>query len=195
MEDLTRWSIQNKVGDKGKGRISLTKERSKDGSQSLRIHLKTTSDEFLGIRGRPFGVTTVTRSFPGEDWSNYNRISFWVYPAFPGHRVVSLMVYLENDGKQPGNHLNEVYPLTTTFVLLNNNSWNNIVWEIPHIKRDKVTAFGFTHRLQGNEPQASSNTVLTMVALSLIAILIPFRLEPAAKPHATLVRAPIYRGR
>jgi len=167
MENLTTWSIENKVDDKGKGRMTLTKERSRDEGHSLRLHLKTASDEFLGIRGRPFGITRVTRRFPREDWSNYNRLSFWVWPDFPGHRVVSLMVYLENNGMQPGNHLNEVYPLTTTFVLLNNNAWNHIVWEIPHIKRDKVTAFGFTHRLQGNEPQASSTVTFDIDKLEL----------------------------
>jgi hypothetical protein len=161
MEDITGWSIENKVDDKGEGRMALTEERSKDGSHSLRVHLKTRSDEFLGIRGRPFGVTKVARRFAGEDWSDYNRISFWVYPTFPGHRIVSWMLYLENDGKQPGNPLNEVYPLTTTFVLLDNNTWNR------HIKRDKVTAFGFMHRLQGNEPQASSDVSFDIDKLQL----------------------------
>ena len=153
MEDIKTWTLQNKVGDKGKGSMSLTKERCKDGSSSLRLNLKSRSDEFLGVRGRPFGVTVSRRKFNGEDWSNYNRISFWVWPDFPGHRIISLMVSLENDGKQPGQPLNEVYPLTTNFVQLHNNEWNHVVWEISDIERNKVTALSFVHRLQGNEPR------------------------------------------
>lgn len=167
MEDITTWSIQNKADDKGKGSISLTKERCKDGDHSLRLNLKSRSDEFLGVRGRPFGTTAAIRRFNGEDWSNYNRISFWVWPDFPGHRIISFMVSLENNGKQPGQPLNEVYPLTTNFFLLNNNEWNHIVWEISDIERDEVTGISFVHRLQGNEPEASDTVTIDIDHLEL----------------------------
>jgi len=167
MEDITMWSLQNKVDEIGQGSISLTQQRYKDGSHSLRLNLKTRSNEFLGVRGRPFGITAATRRFNSEDWSNYNRISFWVWPDFPRHRIISLMISLENDGKQPGQPLNEVYPLTTNFVLLKNNEWNHVVWEISDIQRNKVTAISFVHRLQGNEPEASDTVSFDIDHLEL----------------------------
>ncbi|MCK4966159.1 hypothetical protein KAS50_03955, partial [bacterium] len=59
----------------GLGDMSFTKKRSKDGLQSVRLTFPTVREDDPkrgGGAGIRFNVN-------GEDWSAFNRISFWVY--------------------------------------------------------------------------------------------------------------------
>jgi len=166
MEALTAWVLQN--SGHGKGQMTLTAERSKNGKHSLRLRSKTKEgtkpvEELL--HGPPYGSVSVVRQFPGEDWSRFNRISFWVYPDLPGFRVVALNVRLHNSGKEKVpdrfgkdgvNHL-----------LLRNNDWNHVVWEVAHLSRDKVTGIEIQYRLQGNEPEAGDTAIFDLDQLEL----------------------------
>jgi hypothetical protein len=138
---------------RGHGRMEFTRERARVGMQSLRL-LSPTKGEVPGsTAGRPFGEAAARRGFDGANWQGYNRISFWVYPHLPGFNVISLLVKLHNDGevKVPDAYNRE----GLHYVLLEGDQWNQVVWEIPHLARDKVTALEFIYRLQGNEPGAT----------------------------------------
>lgn len=158
MESLDNWSHE------GFGQMSLTSERAKDGKQSLRLTSPTLGDKPGGTLGRPFGGATVTRRFNGEDWTGFNRLSFWVYPTLPGFRVISMCVVFHNDGREKvpdsygRNGLN--------FVLLEPDRWNHVVCEIAHLGRDKVTGVEFQYRLQGNEPVRPRLFALTLTTSS-----------------------------
>jgi hypothetical protein len=148
MESLDNWSHQ------GFGAISLTDERSKDGKQSLRLTSPAMGDKPDGTPGRPFGAASATRRFNGEDWTDFNRLSFWVYPTLPGFRVISLCVVLHNEGKEK---VPDSYGRSgLNFVLLEPDRWNHVVTEIAHLGRDRVTGVEFQYRLQGNEPGATT---------------------------------------
>jgi len=144
MESLTAWKMS--FWAQGKGDIALTEERAKDGSRSLRFRSRTKGEK-PSKDGGVFGSTAAVRSFEGEDWREYNRLAFWVWPDLPGHHAVALMIRLGNRGKRLGrdNH----------HVLLENNRWNHVVWEIPDLARDQVTEVAFTYVMNGNEAGAA----------------------------------------
>jgi hypothetical protein len=148
MESLDNWSHQ------GFGQMSLTSERAKDGKQSLRLTSPTLGDKPGGTLGRPFGAATVTRRFNGEDWTDFNRLSFWVYPTWPGFRVITMCVVFHNEGKEK---VPDTYNRNgLNIVQLEPDRWNHVVCEIAHLGRDKVTGVEFQYRLQGNEPGATT---------------------------------------
>ena len=132
MEDLTNWTFR------GQGEMTLSDVKTRQGEHSLRLRsVPPAPDATGGPRGQDH--MSATRTFPGEDWSAYNRISVWIYPDIVGTRFISFAFTMHNDGKQKvpdrqneGKHES---------VLLNNHAWNHVVWEIPLIARDKVTAF------------------------------------------------------
>jgi hypothetical protein len=147
MEDPGTWT------HRGHGRMEFTQERARTGAQSLRLISPTKGPQPGSVPGRPFGEAAARRDFGGADWRGYNRISFWVYPHLPGFNVISLLVKLHNDGetKVPDAYNRE----GLHYVLLEPDQWNRVVWEIPHLARDRVTALEFIYRLQGNEPGAT----------------------------------------
>src|ERR1017187_1994527 len=134
MEDLANSTFR------GQGEMALSYKLPRRGAHSLQVRsVVPPPDPTPGARRPGQGQMSATRTFPGEDWSAYNRISVWIYPDIVGTRFISFAFTMHNDGKQKvpdrqneGKHES---------VLLNNHAWNHVVWEIPLIARDKVTAF------------------------------------------------------
>ncbi len=132
--------------------VTLTRERSRDGRQSLRLRMPTKLDGPGPVNGRGWGSAGVTRRFDGEDWRKFNRISLWIYSDCPLAYVVSLGLRLSNDGDeklpapfgQEGEHS----------IVLRNQEWNHVVWEIGNVARDKVTGLSISRGMSGNEPEA-----------------------------------------
>lgn len=151
-ESLDQWEHSG-----GFGSLSVSDEKFYKGNASLLLVSPTKGDvstmEEGFTDGRPWGVSSAYHAVLGEDWSDWNRISFWVYPDLPGFRVVSLSMVFHNDGedKVPGpydrNGLN--------FQIVENQKWNQVFWEFEHLGRDKVTGIEIRYRLQGNEPGAT----------------------------------------
>ena len=159
MEDSSRWTLE------GPGEMSFTRERYIDGTQSMRLISPTKLDRLGEVKGRYYSQCRLRRKFDGEDWREFNRLSFWVYPKLPGHRHISLWVYIRNDGevKTPnvywweGAHQFHLKP----------EQWNHVTWEIPYIARDKVTEIYFEYRLAGNERGASETVCYDIDCLEL----------------------------
>ncbi len=149
---------------RGYGEMRFSTERSQDGVQAIRLVAPTISGK-PSPDGRPFGEAELFRRFNGENWSDSNRLSFWVYPTLPGFKVISLLVKLHNEGavKVPDNYGRE----GLNFFLLKPNEWNHVVWEIAHLSRDKVTGVSFVYRLQGNEPGATTTVTFDFDRLEL----------------------------
>lgn len=93
--------------------------------------------------GRSSGLPAVAlkRAFPGEDWSGYNRLSFWMRADLSGFNILPILVVMRNDGKEKvpdvyrreGNH----------YLTLGNHQWTRVTWEITPLARDKVTSVEF----------------------------------------------------
>ena len=156
MESSTHWKTH--FWSQGKGDIELKSERARDGKHSLRLRSATKGTR-PSADGGVFGATSAVRGFDGEDWRDFNRLSFWVYPDLPGFKAVSLSVRLGNRGKKTGRD--------THHFLLKNNQWNQVVWEFPDVARDKVTEVAFTYVMNGNEATASETATFDIDHLEL----------------------------
>jgi hypothetical protein len=82
MEQPAGWNVT------GIGAMSYTNERARDGKQSLRFttslrdeeHYRQNRSEWDSFNGTQGGRTTVELPFSEpQDWSDFSRISFWVY--------------------------------------------------------------------------------------------------------------------
>ncbi len=147
----------------GPGEMSFTQERCRDGKQSVRLVSPTKTPKPGPVMGRPFSETGVRREFADEDWSLFNRISFWVYPTLPGFKVISLLVKFRAEGSDRWSYTHGALH----HVLLKNAQWNHVVWEIPHLERSRVRSIDLIYRLQGNEPEATNRVCFDFDQLKL----------------------------
>jgi len=74
----------------GTGKISLQSERVKQGKRTMRF------DCPLALHNGKRRYRIANLYLDNEDWSEFNRISFWVYFDAPGKRHVSLGAALHN---------------------------------------------------------------------------------------------------
>jgi hypothetical protein len=153
MESLSNWKFGGAVD------VSLTETRAQDGSHSLRMRglPRAGGSEWDGI--------SVTRTFAGEDWSRYNRISVWVYPDMAGAPAISFSMTLHNDGahKLPDRY-NEGRHES---IILKNHAWNRVVWEIAPLDRDKITALDLGYSQPKRIPDPGDRTLLDIDKLEL----------------------------
>jgi len=158
METLTAWE------HRGAGQMEISDTHWKNGDHSLKLTSKTFTDQ-PSRDGRPPGSCTALFNVDHADWSAFNRLSFWVYPDLPGFRAISMLVLLRNEGtlRVP----DEYNRLGLNHFLLKNEEWNHVVWEIPHLSRDRVTGVEFTYRMQGSEPGATDTVCFYLDQLEL----------------------------
>ncbi len=166
MKDLTAWSFA------GAGEMTLvevsadrpwTSSEKADVSHVLRIRSTTNIAQVDG--GGEWEDLVATRKFAAEDWSEFNRISLWVYPDVAGAPAISCSLVLHNDGahKLP-DHYNEGRHES---IILKNHRWNQIVWEIAPLDRDHVTALEFAYSLPKKFPDPGDRTILDVAHLEL----------------------------
>jgi hypothetical protein len=169
MESLENWEPW--VDPRAYGTISLSDDRYYKGQASVLLTSPTKGEKpnFASTRGRPWGCSSAIYRAESEDWTEWNRITLWVYPDLPGFRTVSFNLVLHNDNpidptvdnKQyddafvPYDSANGYYYYNLysglNYQLLENHKWNKVYWEIPHVRRDKVIALELRYRLQGNQ--------------------------------------------
>jgi len=157
MEDLSTWTFR------GDGDMALADSPVKDGKHSLRIR----SIQNIGKVGGAgeWEDLIAERKFAGEDWSNYNRISIWVYPDVVGAPAISASLVLHNEGTHVlPDHYNEGRDES---LILKNHEWNHVVWEITPLSRDKVTELEFAYSLPKMLPDPGDQTILYIDQLEL----------------------------
>ena len=125
------------------------------GEKSLSMRLPTKMEGPGPKNGRGWGRAGVICNFDHEDWSQSNRISIWIYPDNPGYYQNWLEMRLFNEGseKLPALFAQE----GENTVLLNNNEWNHVVWEIGNVARDKISKFEISSWMVSNEPEATDS--------------------------------------
>lgn len=104
--------------------------------RALRVDMQMFVDAPAPNRTRLSSIN-LSRVFANEDWSQYNRLSLWVRPDFKGIPVLPLQIVLHNDGavKVPDRLGRE----GTHYITLARNGWQQIVWEIDPLARDRIT--------------------------------------------------------
>jgi hypothetical protein len=143
----------------GIGEMSYTEERAHDGRRALRFrtsmrdeeHYRRNRSAWNSFNGSQGGNTSVQLYFDGpQDWTAFNRISFWIYvhpTSMPTYGIYLNMVCTgapSNATAIRGSHF--VHDLKP-------GEWNQVLFEIPHLKRDSVTSFGIYQMLRGHNPE------------------------------------------
>ncbi len=102
----------------------------------LRVDMQMFTDSPAPTRSRLSSVN-LRRLFDNEDWRGYNRLSMWIRPEVAGLPMLPLQIVLHNDGaeKVPDAYGRE----GIHYVTLANNAWQQVVWEIEPLARDRVT--------------------------------------------------------
>jgi hypothetical protein len=160
-ESLDTWKLVDV--DQAKGEMALSSERKYSGASSLRMGCATVGEK--PAPGRYYGTSTARRVVNGEDWSDWNRISAWVYADLPGFRVVSMIITFHNEGQE---RVPDSYnKMGVNYVILKNHGWNHVVWEIANLTRDKVTGLDFSYRMQGHEPGSAETATFYIDKLEL----------------------------
>ncbi|HYP08123.1 MAG TPA: glycoside hydrolase family 9 protein [Bryobacteraceae bacterium] len=120
-----RWSVE--------GPAEITSVRD-GGVPALRLNVTLNTS-----KGLP--TATARRMVANEDWTQYNRLAFWIRTDAIGFPVLTLFVTLRNATSQTVAevHLREA----TNNVTIPNGEWTLVHWEIPHIKRDRVISIDF----------------------------------------------------
>ncbi|MEO5714880.1 MAG: glycoside hydrolase family 9 protein [Luteolibacter sp.] len=145
------------------GEAGYTQDRAKDGKRSLRFRTSIRDTAYLGLPGNQSKWKSQTFSISGQagassvqlrfdkpqDWSAYNRISYWIYvhpTSLPRHNI---NLEIKNEGtvetvfsSARSHYSNDLKP----------GMWNHVLFEMPHLQRDKVTMFSLTRELTGNNP-------------------------------------------
>lgn len=153
MEDDSDWIVT------GIGEMSYTEERSKDGKRSLRFrtslrdeeHYRRNRSKWDSFEAGQGGSSSVRLRFSQpQDWSDYNRLSFWVYVHPTSMPNYSFNIGIQNEGYIPSPTKSR----TSHFIHdLKPGEWNHILFEIPHLERDKVNQFTIHQTLRGHNPE------------------------------------------
>lgn len=131
----------------------------------VRVEVNVNDQQPAARRSSGLPAVTLKRAFPGEDWSRYNRISFWVRPDLSGFPMLPLLVVMRNDGaekvpdvyRREGNH----------YVMLPNRKWTHVVWEITPLARDKVTSVEFVYWVNKRIPDPGDSVAFDVGRLEL----------------------------
>ncbi len=153
MESGSGWQV------KGIGELSYTRDQAKDGTQSLQFrtslrdeeHYRKNRTEWGSFGGTQGGTSAVLKQFDTpQDWSAFNRISFWVYVQPSSIMTYCLFLNIENQG----TIYNATYPGKSHFIQdLKPGEWNHVMFEIPHLKRSNVTEIKINQMLIGHNPE------------------------------------------
>jgi hypothetical protein len=170
MKDLSSWAFagagEMKLVEVGASEPWASSDQTNT-SHVLQIRSTTNIAQVEG--GGEWEDLVATRRFAGEDWSKFNRISMWVYPDVVGAPAISCALILHNDGahKLP-DHYNEGRHES---IILKNHTWNQVVWEIAPLDRDRVTALDFAYSLPKKFPDPGDRTILDIAHLELQSVI------------------------
>jgi hypothetical protein len=142
---------------KGPGTIKIDHGISMLGTGSILLE----SPSSLAVKNpsnRSYASAELIRPLAGENLEKFNRFSVWVYADAPGFYSVFVGCTLYNAGRHvmptpgrfEGQHFVTVYP----------RQWQHIIWEIPDLYRDSVTAFSVSMMLTGSPKGAGDNLKL-----------------------------------
>ncbi|HEY9376741.1 MAG TPA: cellulase N-terminal Ig-like domain-containing protein, partial [Jiangellaceae bacterium] len=148
MEEDAGWTASDVVT------LEYTTESARSASQSLRFSTELRNEDYIRAARRengsftaagvlfpqmPFAAVMSRQFSPAQDWSGYNRLSLWCFAHPTADSVMQtnqLCLGFVCDGAEAG----PVDPIAVHYVGdLTPGEWNRIVWEIPEIRRDRVS--------------------------------------------------------
>ncbi len=153
--------------ESGKNYVSVipSDKRSHDGQRSIQVKFPSKLETPAPKSGRGWGNAGIWHYVNGENWTEYNRISVWIYPDNPGAYQNWLELRVFNDGNEKlpalfGQEGESIFNLV-------NHEWNHIVWEIDNVARDKITKLEISTIISGHEPEVCDTTTFYIDDLKL----------------------------
>lgn len=148
----------------GRGRLGLEKTMSKSGKGSVYLDFPV-RDPVLNPSGRAYSEACLTIPFDREDLTAYNRISLWIYADAPGSSCNFMTLALHNAGPK-------IMPVPGRFegshsIMGESGKWFRVVWEIPNVARNCVTAITVAAQAYGTPVPSSERIRIYFDGLSL----------------------------
>ncbi len=154
----------NDLKIKGPGTLTIVKDITVSGEGSILLETPAS----LAVKtpnNRSYATAEMIRSIDDKNMEDYNRITAWVKLDAEGFYSAFVGVTLYNNGKNitptpgrfEGQHYVTVYP----------GQWQQIIWEIPDLYRDKVTGVSVSIMLSGSPDGASDRFKLYIDKLSI----------------------------
>ncbi|HBP26013.1 MAG TPA: hypothetical protein DD618_03575, partial [Acholeplasmatales bacterium] len=125
----------------GVGTFDYSDERTMPGKSPMSIAISANTD-IQDIRPRPSSNFSI--AFENENWSEYNRLSVWVYPESIGFQNFYFHISVWNEAGQALAHAPSLIP----------NVWNHVFFEMPGFSRDKITKVSMGPLMMGCPPEA-----------------------------------------
>ncbi|MFZ5831402.1 MAG: glycoside hydrolase family 9 protein [Planctomycetota bacterium] len=141
----------------GIGQLSYTSERAHGGRQAVRFRTSLRDEAYLeknrnalgSFEGRQGGGTSASLRFAKpQDWTPYNRVSLrvWVDTAMPTSSFCLILIREAAEDNlatpEPVHWVQNLKP----------GQWNQVLWEVANLKRDRVREFRIHQILRGHEP-------------------------------------------
>jgi Glycosyl hydrolase family 9 len=158
----------NDLKIKGPGSLKIAKDVTFSGEGSILLETPTS----LAVKNpsnRSYASAEMIRPMDSVNLESYNRISVWVKLDAAGFYSAFVGMTLYNQGKKitptpgrfEGQHYSTVYP----------GQWQQIIWEIPDLYRDKVTGVSVDIMLSGSPGGATDRFKLYIDKLSIDEVL------------------------
>ncbi|GAA1963691.1 glycoside hydrolase family 9 protein [Microbacterium deminutum] len=148
--------------------LGYTTDRAVVGTRSLRMSTLLRNPDYIRasrepngtfsgqavlFEGTPFSAVIAKHFDAPQDWSEYNRLSLWVYVHPTDHTTIAFALAFLSEGSAAGPE----DPIAIHYFSdLKAGAWNQLAWEIPEIRRDavtEVTVFQPTFGVTGSEPR------------------------------------------
>ena len=126
----------------GTGALTFPAEPRRGDMRVLRVEMRMFREAPAPTRSRLSSIH-LRRPLNGEDWRAYNRLSMWIKPTLSGFLVFPIEIMLRNDGaeKVPDRYYRE----GIHYVTLVDSGWQQVVWEIEPLARDRVMSIEFNY--------------------------------------------------
>ena len=152
----------------GPGSLKIAANETISGEGSILLETPT-SLAVKNSANRSYASAEMIRPLDGVNLEGYNRINVWVKLDAPGFYSAFVGVTLYNQGMNitptpgrfEGQHFITVYP----------GQWQQIIWEIPDLYRDKVTGISVNIMLSGSPEGATDRFKLYIDKLSIDEVL------------------------
>src|SRR5574340_117839 len=93
MSDPATWSVR------GQAKVAWLAPEGPAPARRMRVEMQMFHDQPPPTRNG-LAAVNLRRAFPGEDWSAYNRISFWIRPELSGFPMLPIEIVMRNDGRE-----------------------------------------------------------------------------------------------
>ena len=164
LHDFSNTKGLSYVGEPARAEISS--EQQFEGKDTLKVVAPRTLELKNGVFPYIYGCFRVRVNFDGVDWREYNRLSFWIYPEKDVYDSYLVSIELKNEGEvvypREGKRIEGVH-----FVQVKCGKWNQVIWDIPDVYRDKVTYVQINFEMFGKQKGMSDDMTAYVSTLEL----------------------------